>query len=441
MKRHPSPLPFSEFWKKPLRIAQLHWAFPPTIGGVETHLTSLLPKLVRDGHKVSLLTGAEEGLPARSRFAGVTVLRTPYMSLNYLRKHDAEMLEAEIRETLVKFLEGFKPDLVHVHNLHYFTPVHARILSGLCRSRGLPLILTAHNFWDDILFLQLSRDIPWDHIIAVSYFVKREMEGVGCDPRKITVIHHGIDTKIFRPGLDPTAVWGRYPQLRGKRIIFHPARMNLAKGNDVVIKAFQRVREQFQDAMLVLAGSRRIIDWTQNQRENVAYILNLVKYLGLKKSVLIDTFSIQEMPRLYAASRLVVYPSTAAEPFGLTMLEAMASARPIIVSNMGGMPEVIQDGINGYVIPVRDHASLAARMSQLLGDDRLREHLGDTGRAIVVDHYSKELMTRNHEGVYYRVLRGETVDLEDKVKTAARVRPHAAIVLPAKPDLQPVGTP
>ncbi len=392
--------------KKALRIAQMHWAFPPTIGGVETHLTILMPELVRNGHKVCLLTGMEKDAPEREDYCGATIHRTPYMSLNYLLQHDAELLKEEIEETLKGFIEEFKPDLIHTHNMHYFTPIHARLLSQLSREKGIPLILTSHNAWDDILFLELSRDIPWDHIIAVSHFIKRELGGVGCDDRKITVIHHGIDLNLFHPGIDPSPVFQRFPQLKGKRIIFHPARMSLAKGNDVVVKAFRVVKERFRDAILVLAGSSNIVDWEQTQHKDIAYILNLIKHFNLKKNVLIDVFNIQEMPSLYAACQVAVYPSSASEPFGLTLLEAIAMARPMIISEMGGMPEIIRDNICGFVTPVRDHEALAARLIQLLHDDRLRERMGRTGRALVVDHFSKELMTQNHEAVYHMVLEG-----------------------------------
>jgi len=67
----------------------------------------------------------------------------------------------------------------------------------------------------------------------------------------------------------------------------------------------------------------------------------------------------------------------------------------VIVSNAGGMPEVIRDGINGFVVPIRDPESLAARIGQLLGDGHLRSRIGQTGRTIVMDHFNKELMTKN----------------------------------------------
>jgi len=394
--------------KKGLRIAQLHWAFPPTIGGVETHLTILLPELVKNGHKVYLLTGSHRNLPEKFEYHGVKIQRTPYMSLDYLLLHDAELLEKEIKKTLEDFIDQVNPHIIHAHNLHYFTSVHATLLASLSQKKGIPIILTSHNAWNDILFLRLSRDIPWDHIIAVSHYIKREMLGVGCDENKVTVIHHGIDMNFFQPGINPEPIFQRFPHLRNKRLVFHPARLGLAKGSDVVVKAFRLVKERFRDAVLVLAGSSNIVDWEQTQRRDISYILDLIKYFGLKRNVLIDVFGIEEMPVMYAACQVVVYPSIASEPFGLTLLEAIAMSRPMIVSNMGGMPEVIRDGICGYVVPVNDHESLGARILTLFSDDRLRLRIGNTGRTVAVDHFSKELMTKNHENVY-RMILGQTM--------------------------------
>jgi hypothetical protein len=93
------------------------------------------------------------------------------------------------------------------------------------------------------------------------------------------------------------------------------------------------------------------------------------------------------------------------EPFGLTMLESMAVGKPMIVTNTGGMPEVIKDGINGFVIPVRDFEVLAEKIFVLLEDNRLRKRLGYTGRQMVESNYTKERVTRDTISVYKNALR------------------------------------
>jgi len=390
---------------KKLNIAHLHWGFPPIIGGVETHLTILMPQMVKLGHKVGLLTGSVEGVDGRYKYEGADIFRTPIMDLNWLFKRGLNGLEEEVTEVFSNFFEETKPDVVHTHNMHYFSKIHIRALERLCKKKGIPLILTAHNVWDDMLFMDLTHKVDWSHIIAVSHFIKREIIGVGVDDTKITVVHHGIDQKKYTPGINTKHILKKYPQLKDRTVIFHPARIGLAKGCDVSIKALSVVKQMDPKAMLVLAGSKNIIDWGGTQQKDIAYLVGLVKYFDLEENVLIDMYTLDEVRQIYELSKVCLYPSTALEPFGLTMLEAMSMAKPMIVTNMGGMPEIIKDGINGFVVPVKDFEALAAKICQLLADTKLNKRFGYTGRQMIESQYTKEKVTHETLGVYKKVLK------------------------------------
>ena len=386
--------------KKKMNIAQLHWGFPPIIGGVETHLALILPQMHKWGHKVNLLTGSVEGQKMEEDYQGVAIRRTPLMDLNWLYRRGLKGLEGELETLFGNFIEEAKPDVLHVHNMHYFSEIHINILEKYARKQKIPLILTAHNVWDDLLFLQITHNTNWAHIIAVSHFIKKELIGVGINDRKITVIHHGVDQNEFIPDLDTKDVLKKYPKLKGKKVVFHPARIGLAKGCDVSIKAVNLIRKRYPDVVLALAGSKNIIDWGLTQQKDIAYLVQLIRHFKLEDNVLIDTYSLKEMRELYSASDVCVYPSSVGEPFGLVMLEAMACAKPMIVTNAGGMPEVIKDGINGFVVPVRDFEALSSRIIQLLEDDDLRERFGYTGRQIIESQYTKERVAEDTLAIY-----------------------------------------
>lgn len=386
--------------KKRLNIAHLHWGFPPIIGGVETHLTILLPTLASKGHNVWLLTCSVEDYKSDYVQNRVHIIRSPLMDLNWLFKRGFEGLEEEIKRLFNNFIERSKAEIIHAHNMHYFSKLHAHTLQDIAKRKGIPIILTTHNVWDDILFLDLIRNINWSHIISVSHYIKKELIGSGCDDRKITVIHHGIDTHKYRPDINTKQILKDYPMLKNKRILFHPARMGLAKGCDVSIKALNIMKDQFPDVILVLAGTKNIIDWGAVQQKDIAYMVSLIKFFNLRKRVLIDAFTLNQVRQIYALSQVCMYPSSVGEPFGLTMLEAMASEKPMIVTMSGGMPEIIQDGISGFVIPVKDFEVLASRIILLLTNERLKKRLGHTGRQIVNSHYTKEILARNVLGIY-----------------------------------------
>jgi len=390
--------------KERLNIAHIHWGFPPIIGGVETHLTILLPEMVRLGHNVSLLTGSAEGIKAKYDYRGVHIRRTPLMDLNWLHERGLMGLKKEIVTMFEDYIYEFNPHVIHCHNMHYFSEVHIRTLQQITKERGIPLVLTAHNVWDDLLFLELTLKIKWAHIIAVSHYIKRELIGTGCSDKKITVIHHGIDTDKFRANINTKRLRDKYPQLKDRRVIFHPARAGLAKGCDVSLKALRLARERFPKILLVMAGSKNIIDWGETQQKDIAYLVGLVKTFRLERHVLIDAFTLDEMAQLYGVAEVCMYPSSVGEPFGLTMLESLSASKPMIVTDAGGMPEIIQDGINGFVIPVRDFESLASRIIQLLVNNNLRQRFGYTGRQMALSHYTKEIVTRNNIQVYKDVL-------------------------------------
>ena len=390
--------------KKKLSIVHLHWGFPPIIGGVETHLTIILPEMVKYGHRVSLLTGSVEGVKGHYRYEGVEVFRTPLMDLNWLYKRGLEGLKDEVCSVFSNFLNKTKPDVIHTHNMHYFSKMHSEAIADFARERNIPLILTAHNVWDELLFLELSHKIKWSHIIAVSHFIKKELMGAGRDDKKITVIHHGVDEDKFKPSFNTKRILKEYPQLKNRPVVFHPARIGLAKGCDISVKALRLVKQKHPDVILVLAGSKNIIDWGSTQQKDIAYIVELVKHFKLEKNVLIDVYSLEDMRELYAVSTVCVYPSSVGEPFGLTMLESMASGKPIIVTNSGGMPEIVRDGINGFVVPIRDFEVLASRITQLIDDYKLRIRLGYTGRQIVESQYTKGRVTKDIIAIYNKFL-------------------------------------
>lgn len=387
-----------------LNIAHLHWGFPPVIGGVETHLTTLLPTFVSMGHYTSLLTCSFEGCPGIEEFKGVKIIRAPIMDLNWLYKRGLDGIQGEVKKVFIKFIDNKKPDIIHAHNMNYFSAVHAKVLENLSVKKGIPLFLTAHNAWDDVQFLELTTTIKWSHIIAVSHFIAKQLNGIGCNHNIVTTVHHGVDEKMFHPKVNTKKILKKYPRLKGKRIIFHPARMGLAKGCDVSIMALRIVKRKYPDVILVLAGTKNIIDWGETQQKDIAYMVQLIEKFDLQDSVLIDAYDLNDMPALYNVSQVCVYPSSTFEPFGLTMLESMASAKPMIVTRMGGMPEIISDAVNGFVIPVKDSEELASRIIQVMADKELSKRLGTTGRSMVEKSYTKKAVAQATLALYKKYL-------------------------------------
>lgn len=369
-----------------MRVAMLHWAFPPMIGGVETHLAMLGPGLVERGWEVSVLTCPAPGRPDIEDYHGVKVYRTPLMDLNVLSGERLAAGARVIREKLAGFIRDTRPDLVHAHNFHYFSPVHAEALVEIKARTGLPVVLTAHNVWHDELGRRLSNLAGhWDGVIAVSHFLKKELVATGYDPGRVTVIHHGIDTARFRPGPGR----GRFA---GRRVIFHPARMCYDKGTHVAIEALNIIRDSFPGVLLVMAGTEQMVDWRHLRESYMERIAARIREYDLHDHVHIEFIPWEHMPGAYRDAEICIYPSCFEEPFGLALLEANASGKPVVASRAGGMPEIITDGVNGFLVDMHDHEQLARCCMQLLGDPELAVQMGRAGRSVVEKGFIHETM-------------------------------------------------
>jgi len=388
-----------------LSIAQLHWAFPPVIGGVESHLAMLGPGLAGKGCRVSLLTGSAGGLPEEDWYEGVFVRRSPLMDLNSLTPEVIAARSREIRREIESFIDRVRPGLIHAHNMHYFSPVHADVLSVIKEERGIPLILTAHNVWtdDDGLWREMNKRAHiWDAVIAVSNYIKRELVRAGYDEKRVTVVHHGIDLNRFgRAGSgDLNEIYIKYPEFKGRRIIFHPARMSLDKGCHISVGALNIIKKEYPDVLLVLAGTARTVDWGSQQQGHVRKIMDLVDKTGLRDHVSARFFAWEEMPLAYRAAEFCVYPSCFEEPFGLALLESMAAGKPVIVSRAGGMPEIVSNGVTGFVVEMGDERELADRCCRFLRNPGLCRQMGGQGRIMVERFWTSEVMIRHTLKVY-----------------------------------------
>jgi glycosyltransferase involved in cell wall biosynthesis len=372
-----------------MRVAMLHWAFPPVIGGVEAHLATLCPSLCAKGAEVSLLTASVDGRHHCGMWSGVALARSPLMDLHRLRELDATSAPGAIAREIAAFLGRARPDVVHAHNMHYFSPAHLEALHSWCSTRGVPLVLTAHNVWADELWRRMcARADAWDRVIAVSAYIARELAAAGFPGDRIDVVHHGLDCQRFRPGTPAERRAARRRLgLDGRRVLVHPARTSVAKGSLVAVQALSRLARTLPGVTLVCAGAGAIVDWAGVQAAELERVRAAVRDAGLQDRVLIRSFAWEEMPDLYRAADAVIYPSIFEEPFGLGPLEAMACGVPPVVTRSGGMPEFVHHGQTGLVVPQGDAQALAEACLQLLRDrDRARELGRQARQAVLARH-------------------------------------------------------
>jgi len=230
----------------------------------------------------------------------------------------------------------------------------------------------------------------FDGVIAVSPSVAEDLvhrAGLRIDPGRVTTIQNGIDFSFaLRPssaadrqslGIAPTA-----------RVVVTVANFVPIKGHRWLVEAMPRIVQRYPEAMFVLAGAG----------EELPTIRRLVEAHGLDRHVRFAGARL-DAPELMAMSDVVVVPSLS-EGSPLVVLEALALARPVVATRVGGIPQIIEDGQAGLLVPPGDPVALADAILTLLSHPALARRLGKAGRESVLARYSAETMVRQTERLY-----------------------------------------
>jgi glycosyltransferase involved in cell wall biosynthesis len=166
------------------------------------------------------------------------------------------------------------------------------------------------------------------------------------------------------------------------------ARLEPEKGHPTLLEAWPAVLSRCPEAYLLLVGEGSRHEALEAQARELR-IAHRVVFTGRRDDV----------PAVTAALDVAVLPSYR-EAQGLSILEAMALSRPVVASAVGGIPEVIEDGVSGLLVPPHDAAALAAAISRLLSDHPYADLIGRAGHDVVHDRFCVELMVRAVEGLY-----------------------------------------
>ncbi len=227
-------------------------------------------------------------------------------------------------------------------------------------------------------------------LTAVSEFLRREtVRDFRVPEQRIEVIPNFIDTSIYRPGLEPSHRATLAPD--GEKIVMHISNFRAVKRVEDVVAIFARMSAE-HPVRLVLVG-----DGPERPR-----VLLRAEELGVRDKVLFlgKHTSVHE---LLSCSDLFLLPS-ASESFGLVALEAMACGAPVVASNIGGLPEVIEAGTTGYMFDVGDIQGMAEAGVRVLADDDLRASMSEAGRVLAEERFSADRVVPLYEQYYEQVL-------------------------------------
>ncbi|WP_240343955.1 1,4-alpha-glucan branching protein domain-containing protein [Paenibacillus sp. SYP-B3998] len=394
---------------KPLRILMLVWEYPPrVIGGLARAVCDLSKQLTLSGHTVHVITCHAPDSPSYEISDGVHIHRVQVLqsiqAINFLDW--VFQMNMAFTDTILRLSQqNVAFDIVHAHD---WLVVYAAKESK--QMLGLPLLATIHatefgrnqgNLEGDIqqriheLEAKLTREA--DQIIACSLYMQAEVCQLFKLPIcKVTRIPNGIESyrkpEPYSKTANPLLLLAISEAAGQDRIICFLGRLVHEKGVHILIAAMRLVLKRFPTAKLVIAGAGPAQDSLQLQAEHLG---DRVYFTGFLDE--------DDKQMLLQAAEFCVFPSLY-EPFGLVALEAMASRTPLIVSDIGGLAEIVEHGIDGCKVPADDVNALAWKMAEWLEHPELGDQLIEVAAAKVLTVFNWRDICDSTTAVYSEVM-------------------------------------
>ena len=353
-------------------------------GGASMHVLQLMRYFTTQGFEIGLVSAPEPRLLREAEKLGVRLFVNPYF---VRRLHIFNDIRAFV--PVKKAIKEFSPDIIHAHSTK--AGLIARFWSAVLNVK--PIIFTAHGwaftegreYWKRFLLAQIEKLAGYvtDKIICVSEFDRKlALKFKVAREDKLVVIHNGVDpNEFFKISRD-------YHKSSNEVIVTFVGRLAPPKDLLLLIDAIKLVPE----IKLQIVGDGEL------RQQVEGYIFKN----GLRDRVILlgERFDI---PKILAESDIFVLPSRW-EGLPLTIIEAMMSGLPVVATRVGGIPELVDDGVNGYLVPSRDVNALAKAIRKLVSDVELRERMGKAGREKAIEKFTLDKMLSKIAQVYEDVL-------------------------------------
>ena len=304
---------------------------------------------------------------------------------------------------LIRLTRSFRPDVIHCNSYraaHWGIPLASLLgVRVVCHIRD-----SRYTRWSAWLMRHSSRSVRF---IAISSAVSRALLSVGVNPDRIDMIHNCSDLKAF----DPRATPDSEVQAKGKVRVGVFGRIEERKRVLDAVEAVSLLGEAV-GAHLFIVGEA----WTEKGAVVERELRAKVSELGIEDRVTFTGYR-TDIPKIIAALDIVLMPAED-EPFARVVLEGMCMGRPVIGTRSGGVPEVIEDGISGLLVPPRDPRALAGAIRSLVDDPAAARRLAENGRLRAIREFSVEGHLRRIEETYARLLDGRLRDAGPELKIA-----------------------
>jgi glycosyltransferase involved in cell wall biosynthesis len=389
-----------------MHVLQIAWEYPPYIvGGLGRHVAELLPPLAGQRTRVSVIAPRLREGPLAEECEGVVVRRVPVPGAP---GPDYPAFVARVAPYLEQAAEELQAEQGRVDLIHAHDWLAAEVGATLKHRWQVPLVATIHatergrgrgGLHGDAA--RRINDLEWRltyeawRVIVCSRFMAEQVRDYFQTPAdKIDVVPNGVHLggTPFRDADHWIGFRRRFVE-DDERMAFHVGRIVYEKGLHVLIDAWPLVTAKVR-ARLVIAGTGEYLEPLKAQAAT----------LGLGDSVRFAGFITNEdRDRLYHAADLAIFPSLY-EPFGIVALEALANACPLVVSDAGGLAEVVQHGVTGLVVPKENPGALADSVIASLSRPDIARARAAAALRDIREYYTWPRIAGSTRDVYERVM-------------------------------------
>jgi glycosyltransferase involved in cell wall biosynthesis len=358
--------------------------YPPYFGGIERFTEMLAAGLAGRGHEISVITSHyDQPLPSAERSGDISIHRFPFHSA--LQNSDLRAT-AKIISEVADLKRKLRPDLVHLQLQAPSAFFHAQT-SAACRC---PTLVTVHGEFKEC---RAAANTLLGVIFDRAAWVTAVSLAMLDDVRKVAPVTIPKSSCIYNGGeivgeIRPASTSDEVVVLAGGRLVRD-------KGFDLLITAFHQVSLDAPTARLVITGDgpERANLERDAQRLGIAHLVTFTGWLPR-----------ENLDRLMALAAIVVVPSRWREGFGLYAMEAALRGLPVIATRVGALPELIESGITGILVPPEDPAALRDAILHLIRRPELRLQIGEAARKSAEVRFAADTVLDQYEALYHRLV-------------------------------------
>ena len=367
--------------QRPIRVAFVLHVMQ--VAGAEVLVAETIRRLGPRIEPVIFCLDAVGALGERMQREGVPVL-------TYGRRKGMDL---GVSRRMARDLRDRRVEVLHAHQ---YTPFfYAALAAQVCRPRPRVIFTEHGRHYPDVVSSKRRAANKWlfdrlaDRVNAVCAFSARSLsEKDGFRQERIEVIPNGIDVPRYGAAADVVGLRRKLGLSPERKYIACIARFHPVKDHKTLVRAFAQVAQSRPDTDLLLVGDGVLRPDLEAQVGGLG-LQDRVRFLGVRDDV-------ADILRVVDAFAL----TSVSEAASITLLEAMAAGRPVVVTAVGGNPEIVRDGIDGLLAPRGDAPAVAAALLRVLGDDGIAQKFGSSGAARVREHYLLDTTVERYYSLY-----------------------------------------